>query len=97
MMTMEEKKRNNFIGLANVDDLLKVAQAELLLNSIIVTSKSGATVLPSKCPAVGRHEDYERDASGNPACVFNGKVCKYFVDAEFRLEDYLKKIDCTAI
>jgi len=92
---MQEPK-SNFIA-RDLEDFLKKAKAEVLLKSIEVFPKSGSTVFPVKCPAVGRHDDYLKTEGGEPACAFGGDLCKYLEGAVFTLDDYTKKIDCTAI
>jgi hypothetical protein len=87
--------RQEYSSFTTLNDMLKVASIEVLLKSVIVSAENGTTVYPIRCPAVGRSSDYGKDASGEAACVYNGNNCKYFVNAEFTLEDYTKKIVCS--
>jgi hypothetical protein len=73
---------------------IKQANLEILLSNISVNSKQGATVIPSRCPAVARAQDYGKTDTGDAACVFHGKNCPYFDEAGFVLEDYYKIIKC---
>lgn len=79
-----------------LDELIKLAQVEVLLLSIDMTLE-GAVVRPVKCPAVGRKDDYLKDMNGEPICVNIANKCPYFDSASFNLEDYTKKIMCNAI
>jgi hypothetical protein len=88
------RKRNNLIGISSLDELIKSANAEVLLNHMKISNKNETVVIPVRCPAVGRKEDYGKDDKGNPACIFLGKPCKYFLDATFNLEEYEKNIKC---
>jgi len=73
----------------------KQANLEVLVKNIIVSADSGTAVEPMKCPGVGRVEDYGKDSSGEPVCVYNGKNCPYFDNAAFKLDGYYKIISCT--
>lgn len=73
----------------------KVAELQILLKRVVVTAPEGATVLPERCPGVGRAEDHGKDEDGNPACVHNDNKCPYFVDAIFTLQDFNKVITCS--
>lgn len=84
----------NFINIKSINGLLKKADQEVLLSGIAIDSKNGATVVPVKCPAVGRKENYGKDETGKPACVFNGNMCPYFDSTMFTLDDFTKKIIC---
>ncbi|HRZ18517.1 MAG TPA: hypothetical protein P5136_00430 [Methanofastidiosum sp.] len=86
----------SFENIKSLDDLIKTAEVEVLLASISCTQE-GPQVYPVKCPAVGRKDDYLRDMNDNPVCALGNRKCKYFQLAEFKLEDYTKRIICLVI
>lgn len=79
-----------------LDDIIKSAQVEVLLNQIAVTEK-GDQVYPVKCPGVGRKQDFLKDDNQESVCALGNQRCKYFQSAEFNLEDYTKRIFCNVI
>lgn len=84
----------NFLNINSIDELIKKADQEILLSGIAIDSEEGATVVPVKCPAKGRKEDYGKDDQGKPACVYNGNMCPYFDSTMFTLNNFSKKIIC---
>ena len=72
----------------------KQAKLEVLLKNISVDAGSGTTVVPVKCPGVGRVDDYLEDEKGQPVCAHQGNNCPYFGDAGFDLDTYYKQITC---
>ncbi len=84
----------DFININSVDELIKKADQEILLSGIAIDSTDGATVVPVKCPAKGRKEDYGKDDKGKPTCIYNGSVCPYFDNTMFTLNNFTKKIIC---
>jgi len=83
-----------FAKVSSLEELcIKVANLEVLLSSIKVAPDS-VTVYPVRCPAVGRSEDYLKDNENKAACSFGKSMCKYLVNAEFRLDTYAKFIEC---
>lgn len=86
----------DFINKKSLDDLIKEAQVEVLLASVMV-DKAGPVIYPTKCPAVGRKADYLTDTSKEAVCFFKDRQCKYFTSAKFSLEDYTKIIICDAV
>jgi hypothetical protein len=73
----------------------KRASQQILLRTIYVDAKKGASIIPSNCPAKGRVDDYKKTPRGGPACAFEGDLCPYFANAMFKLDDYYKEIKCT--
>jgi hypothetical protein len=84
----------DFLNINTIDELIKIAEQEILLSGIAIDSEEGAMVVPVKCPAKGRKEDYGKDSEGKPTCVYNGTVCPYFDNTMFTLKDFTKKIIC---
>lgn len=83
-----------FNGISNIDGLIKKAELEILLKEISVSSEEGTTIFPVKCPGKGRVDDYGKTEDGEAACAYRNNYCRYFRSADFRLDDYLKKIIC---
>ena len=86
----------DFKGKKSIDEIVKIAQVEVLLSDIKV-DHTGTNVRPAKCPAIGRKNDYLKDMGSQPTCVMGHEKCQYFELAIFDLEDYTKKIICNAI
>ena len=83
-----------FSGMKTLDDLfIKCAKLEVLLHSI-ESSREGTTIIPVRCPAKGRADDYGRTEDENPACVYKNNNCRYFVRARFSLDSFTKEIVC---
>ena len=74
--------------------IAKHAKLEVLLKNITADAESGTTVVPVKCPGVGRVDDYPENDKGQPVCVHHGDNCPYFGDASFDLDTYYKQITC---
>lgn len=86
--------KSDFVNINSIDALLKKAEIEVLLSGI-ATDQDGTTIVPIKCPAVGRKDNYGKDEKGEPTCVFNDTKCPYFSNAIFTLSDFVKKIECS--
>jgi hypothetical protein len=86
-----------FKGINNLEELLKKAEAELLLSSVEINSDGTSLVVPVKCPGIGRKNDFLKDDKGKPACIYNTKRCKYLIDAKFEYDKHIKTINCKAI
>ena len=84
----------NFLNINSIDELIKKANQTILLSGIAVHPEEGATVVPVKCPAKGRKEDYGKDDKGKPTCVYNGNMCPYFDSTMFTLNNFTKEIIC---
>ena len=85
---------NSFKDVETVNDLLKKAELELLLDEVVVSGSDGISVYPVTCPGKGRKNDHGKDEKGRPACIFNNNSCPYLISAHFRLDDFVKQIRC---
>ena len=81
----------------SLEDLVKTAEEELLLSSVIVDKSGSVLVDPVTCPGKGRKNDMPIGKDNEPKCLLSGKVCPYFGGAEFTFENYIKKIICKVI
>lgn len=86
-----ERMSDDFIE--RISDFIKKSELEVLLSSINV-ERDGATIYPTNCPGKGRVRNMLTDDNGNPACMVRGESCPYFLNSEFKLEDYTKSIKC---
>ena len=94
--TVEEKEEGTGTPMKTQQNQpLKMAKLEVLLRKIEVSSDSGTTVIPVRCPGIGRVEDYGKTNEDEPACVYNSNNCPYFRDSGFDLDTYYKQITCT--
>ena len=87
---LEKLKQNNLKF-----EIIKIG-AEVLLSSISI-DQNGSNVYPANCPGKGRTQDILLDSEGQPACMFRGKPCPYFVSTRFSLEEYDKNIECSVV
>lgn len=85
----------DFKSIKSLDELMiRTSQVEVLLSSI--KYENGFFITPSNCPAIGRKEDSLK-VNDEPFCFYGNKKCPYLQSATFELEDYTKRILCTAI
>ena len=76
----------------SIDELLKKAELEMLLKNMATDAAGRITVEPVRCPAVDRATDFGRNSEGEPACMFQGKSCRYFNDAGMSMNSYKDKM-----
>jgi len=84
----------SFQNTETINDLIKRAELEVLLERVAVDADRGTIVIPVRCPAKGRVNDYQMDEEGQPACVFNNRNCGYFGRSMFDLNGYVKQVIC---